>query len=197
MSRLRLLASLGIGFALLGLAAFAVPPDEEKKQKKNENSPESAAGRAQIEGGLKATVWAAEPQFQNPVCFAFDEAGKCYVAEANRYQNGVPDTRGHMYWLDEDIGSKSVADRVAMYKKHKFPQHEKFDDKIRVVWDGTGSGVASRAETFSGGYNRFEDGIGSGLLARKGTVYYTNIPDLQGASNAVHFPVPSLVMATD
>jgi quinoprotein glucose dehydrogenase len=165
--------------ALLGLAAFAVPPEEEKKQKKKaENSPESGAARAQIEGGLKATVWAAEPMFQNPVCFAFDEAGKCYVAEANRYQNGVPDTRGHMYWLDEDIGSKSVADRVAMYKKHKFPQHEKYDDKIRVVWDSTGSGVANRAETFSGGYNRFEDGIGSGLLARKGTVYYTNIPDL-------------------
>ncbi len=165
--------------ALLGLVAFAVPPEEEKKQKKKaENSPESGAARAQIEGGLKATVWAAEPQFQNPVCFAFDEAGKCYVAEANRYQNGVPDTRGHMYWLDEDIGAKSVADRVAMYKKHKFPQHEKYDDKIRVLWDGTGSGVANRAETFSGGYNRFEDGIGSGLLARKGTVYYTNIPDL-------------------
>jgi quinoprotein glucose dehydrogenase len=165
--------------ALFGLVAFAVPPEEEKKQKKKgENSPESGAARAQIEGGLKATVWAAEPMFQNPVCFAFDEAGKCYVAEANRYQNGVPDTRGHMYWLDEDIGSKSVADRVAMYKKHKFPQHEKFDDKIRVLWDSTGSGLADKAETFSGGYNRFEDGIGSGLLARKGTVYYTCIPDL-------------------
>lgn len=169
--------TLACGF---GVVAFAVPPEEEAQQKKKkaENSPDAAAMRAQIEGGLKATVWAAEPMFQNPVCFAFDEAGKCYVAEANRYQNGVPDTRGHMYWLDEDIGSRSVADRVAMYKKHKFPQHEKFDDKIRVLWDSTGSGHADQAETFSGGYNRYEDGIGSGLLARKGTVYYTCIPDV-------------------
>ena len=116
-----------VATSLCALVAFAVPPDEDKKAKpkKNENSPESAAGRAQIEGGLKATVWAAEPQFQNPVCFAFDEAGKCYVAEANRYQNGVPDTRGHMYWLDEDIGSRSVEDRLKMYEKHKFGAKDK------------------------------------------------------------------------
>lgn len=175
----RWIRSLAV-LALLGLVAFAVPPEEEKKakQKKAENSPDAAAGRAQIAGGLKATVWAAEPQFQNPIAFAFDEAGKCYVVEANRYKDGVPDTRGHMYWLDEDIGAKSVADRVAMYKKHNYPQFEKYEERIRQVWDSTGSGVADRAETFSAGYNRFEDGIAAGVLARKGSVYFTCIPDL-------------------
>ncbi len=161
----------------LGVFASAVPPDQEKK-KGDDKAPESAAARAQIEGGLKATVWAAEPQFQNPVAFSFDEQGKCYVVEGNRYKDGVPDTRGHMYWLDEDINSKSVADRVAMYQKHKYPQFEKFEDKVRVLWDSTGSGHADKAETFSGGYNRFEDGIAAGVLARKGSVYFACIPDL-------------------
>jgi quinoprotein glucose dehydrogenase len=165
--------------ALLGLVALAVPPEEEKKQKKKaENSPDASAARAQIEGGLKATVWAAEPQFQNPIAFSFDEAGRCYIVEANRYKDGVPDTRGHMYWLDEDIGAKSVADRVAMYKKHKYPQFEKFEDRVRVLWDSGNKGYADKEETFSAGYNRFEDGIAAGVLARKGSVYFTCIPDL-------------------
>ncbi len=165
--------------AMLGLVALAVPPEEEKKQKKKgETSPDASAARAQIEGGLKATAWAAEPQFQNPIAFAFDEAGRCYVVEANRYKDGVPDTRGHMYWLDEDIGAKSVADRVAMYKKHKYPQFEKFEDRVRVLWDSGNKGYADKAETFSAGYNRFEDGIAAGVLARKGSVYFTCIPDL-------------------
>ncbi len=165
--------------AMLGLVALAVPPEEEKKQKKKgETSPDASAARAQIEGGLKATAWAAEPQFQNPIAFAFDEAGRCYVVEANRYKDGVPDTRGHMYWLDEDIGAKSVADRVAMYKKHKYPQFEKFEDRVRVLWDSADKGYADKAETFSAGYNRFEDGIAAGVLARKGSVYFTCIPDL-------------------
>jgi quinoprotein glucose dehydrogenase len=164
------------GFALV---ALAVPPEQEKNKKNAaDQSPDAAAGRAQIEGGLKATVWAAEPQFQNPIAFAFDEAGKCYVVEANRYKDGVPDTRGHMYWLDEDINAASVADRVAMYKKHNYPQFEKFEDRVRVLWDSTGSGHADKAETFTGGYNRTEDGIAAGVLARKGSVYFTCIPDL-------------------
>ncbi len=181
MSCLRWMISLGLFVTALGFVANAVPPEEAQKAKQKQKrggDPDAAAARAQIEGGLKATVWAAEPQFQNPIAFAFDEAGRCYMVEANRYKDGVPDTRGHMYWLDEDIGAKSVADRVAMYKKHKYPQFEKFDDKIRILWDSTGSGFADKAETFSGGYNRFEDGIAAGVLARKGSIYFTCIPDL-------------------
>jgi quinoprotein glucose dehydrogenase len=156
---------------------FAVPPDQTKKSDDTQ-TPQTAASRAQIAGGLRATPWAVEPMFQNPCAFTFDAHGKCYVVEANRYKDGVPDTRGHMYWLDEDIGSRSVADRVAMYKKHKFPAFPNFDDRVQVMWDSSSKGAADKYETFSKGYTRPDDGIGSGLLARNGQVYFTCIPDL-------------------
>src|SRR5207253_1131548 len=133
--------------------------------------------------GLKVSVWAAEPLMANPVAFCFDERGRAYVAETTRFDHGVPDTRGHMYWLDDDLACRSVADRVAMYGRtygdHKpYLGFEQFDDQVRLVWDSTGKGRADKSTVFSKGYNRPEDGLGAGVLARKGNVYYTNIPSL-------------------
>ncbi|MGL6094675.1 MAG: PVC-type heme-binding CxxCH protein, partial [Fimbriiglobus sp.] len=163
----------------LAAVAVAVPPDAAKDKKPSDNSDaEQAAGRVQTEPGLKVTLWAAEPLLKNPVSFGFDEHGKCYVAETTRFGHGVPDTRSFMHWVDEDIGSRSVADRLAMYTKHKYQGFEKYDDQVRVVWDSTGRGKADKSEVFSAGYNRPEDGLAAGVLARKGDVYLANIPDL-------------------
>ena len=41
----------------------------------------------------------------NPVSFAFDEKGRCFVAETFRLHHGVTDNRGHMNWLDDDLAS--------------------------------------------------------------------------------------------
>src|SRR6478736_3280888 len=68
--------------------------------------------------GLKVELWAAEPMLANPVALAFDEHGRCYVAETFRHSQGVPDIRGHMSWLDDDLASRTVADRLAVYKKY-------------------------------------------------------------------------------
>ena len=45
------------------------------------------------EGGLKVEAWATEPLLTNPVAFAFDEQGKCYVVETTRLHHGVPEKR--------------------------------------------------------------------------------------------------------
>ena len=158
-------------------AALAVPPDAAKVPADNADA-EQAAKRAQVAGGLTATLWAAEPLLKNPVAFAFDEHGKCFVVETNRYSFGVPDTRGHMRWLDEDIAATTVADRLAMYKRHKYEGFEGHPDQLLVLWDSANKGKADRSEVFSGGYSRPEDGIAAGVLARKGDVYFANIPDL-------------------
>src|SRR5437763_1012324 len=71
-----------------------------------------------VPAGLKVELWAAEPMLANPVALAFDEHGRCYVAETFRHSQGVPDIRGYMSWLDDDLASRTVADRLAMYKKH-------------------------------------------------------------------------------
>ncbi|HEX4611249.1 MAG TPA: PVC-type heme-binding CxxCH protein, partial [Urbifossiella sp.] len=104
--------------------------------------------------------------------------GRVYVAETTRFSNGVPDTRGHMKWLDEDLANRSVSDLLAMYKKHKYQGYEKYSDQLRLVWDSTGKGVADKSAVFSGGYNRPQDGLAAGVLARRGSVYFACIPDL-------------------
>lgn len=152
-------------FALLLSLAEAQKPDER-------------VAPVKVEKGLHVEVWAAEPLLKNPVAFCFDEKGNAYVAETNRVNAGTPDTRSFMHWLDEDLACRTVADRVAMYKKHKYVGHENNDDIVRKVWDSTGSGKADKSSVFSKGYNQPADGLGAGVLARKGQVYFTNIPDL-------------------
>ncbi|MFO0803169.1 MAG: PVC-type heme-binding CxxCH protein [Gemmataceae bacterium] len=159
--------------AAIALPAFVLLLSFADAQK-----PDERVAPVKVEKGLQVEVWAAEPLLKNPVAFCFDEKGNAYVAETNRVNAGTPDTRSFMHWLDEDLACRTVADRVAMYKKHKYEGHEKNDDIVRKVWDSTGSGRADKSSVFSKGYNQPADGLGAGVLARKGQVYFTNIPDL-------------------
>ncbi len=86
-----------------------------------------------------------------------------------------------MNWLDDDLASRTVAERVAMYRKHlkdKFATYESEQDRVRLIEDTKGAGVADKATVFADGFHLAADGLGSGVLARKGDVYYTCIPDL-------------------
>jgi quinoprotein glucose dehydrogenase len=142
---------------------------------------EQALKSFQLAPGLTARLWAAEPLLANPVSFCFDEKGRCYVAETFRLHKGVTDDRDNMGWLDDDLANRTVADRVAMYRKHhgsKFASYETEHDRVRLVEDTDGDGVADRATVFADGFHHAADGLGSGVLARKGRVYYTCIPDL-------------------
>ncbi|MFL5240980.1 MAG: glucose dehydrogenase, partial [Gemmataceae bacterium] len=107
-----------------------------------------------IPSGIKASVFAAEPLLANPVAFCFDEKGRCFVAETFRLHKGVTDNREHMDWLEDDLASRTVADRVALYRKHlkdKFPSYESEHDRIRLLEDTDGDGVADRATVFADG----------------------------------------------
>lgn len=169
-----------VAVALVCAAALvsAVPPIDPTEQAKRDKDNAAAVAQVQAAKGLKIDVWAAGPLMMNPVAFAFDEKGRCYVAETTRFEHGVPDTRGHMQWLDEDLANRTIDDLLAMYKKHKYLGFEKYNDQLRVVWDSEGKGKADKSEVFSGGYNRPQDGLAAGVLARKGSVYFTCIPDL-------------------
>src|SRR4026209_563963 len=80
---------------------------------------ERAIQRFRIPKGFKVELFAAEPLLANPVAFAIDEKGRFYVVETFRLHAGVTDIRGHMDWLDEDLASQSVEDRVAMMRRHE------------------------------------------------------------------------------
>src|SRR5947209_5168224 len=136
--------------------------------------------RMQLPAGVAADTWAAEPMVANIVSFAFDEKGRCYVAETFRLHAGVMDNRGHMNWLDDELAARTVSDRLALYKKYykkNYASLEKDQDRVRLVEDTQGTGRADRATVFAGGFARAEDGLGSGVLARGGNVWYTCIPD--------------------
>jgi quinoprotein glucose dehydrogenase len=169
---------LPLAVAAVSLVALAVPPDAEKAAKATAADVGDAARRAQVEKGLTVTAWASEPALANPVAFAFDGKGACYVVETNRFNEGTPDTRSFMHWLDDDIGSRSVEDRLAMYAKHKYPAYEKFGETVRKVWDSKGKGVADTSTLFAGPFNKPADGVAAGVLARDGDVYLTCIPSL-------------------
>jgi quinoprotein glucose dehydrogenase len=174
MHRSLLVPAVAVALGLLSLTSVADDkPSSEAQQ---------AIRRFRMPRGLEASVWAAEPLLANPVSFAFDEKGRCYVAETYRLHRGVTDNRGHMNWLDDDLASRTVADRVAMYRKHagnRFAsEYEAAEDRVKLVWDDTGAGKADRAIVFADGFRNAADGLGAGVLARQGNVYYTCIPDL-------------------
>ncbi|HEY1861921.1 MAG TPA: PVC-type heme-binding CxxCH protein, partial [Gemmataceae bacterium] len=81
----------------------------------------------------------------------------------------------------DDLACRTVDDRVAMYKKwlkDKFPTYETDHDRVRLIEDTDGDGVADKATVFADDFYRASEGLGAGVLARKGTVWYTCIPDL-------------------
>ncbi len=132
-----------------------------------------------VPAGLEVELFAAEPLLANPVAFSFDEKGVAYVAETFRHGAGVTDTRNHMNWLDDDLASRTVADRVAMYKKYLgagFARYEVEHERIRRVVDRDGDGRADSATVFADGFNDPAAGIGAGILARKDDVWYACIP---------------------
>src|SRR5262249_29242686 len=112
-----------------GLAATLILYSATQGQNKTSNKGyvpriDAASGAAQeaiqrfrLPQGLAATLFAAEPMLANPVCFCVDEKNRIFVAETFRLHDGVTDIRGHMDWLDDDLASRTVADRVAMLHK--------------------------------------------------------------------------------
>ena len=146
------------------------------------------------DAGLKVELWANEPQLANPVAFSPDEKGRWYVSESYRQEGrreggapligGVVDNRGHMNWLDEDIASRTIEDRLAMMHKF-FPDAAKFKDafetqeeRIVRLEDTTGAGRADKSTVFADGFRDALDGTAAGILARGNEVWWTCIPNL-------------------
>src|SRR5262245_4346257 len=155
----RLILIVPVAFIPVLLAAPATPKsDYNPKVAKASDEGVKAIPRFKRDKSLNIEVWAAEPLLANPVAFTFDEKGVCYVAETFRLHKGVTDTRGHMNWLDDDLACRTVADRVAKYKKFagkKFSEtYERERDRIRRVEDSDGDGKADRATVFSDDFGR-------------------------------------------
>ncbi|HZV34134.1 MAG TPA: PVC-type heme-binding CxxCH protein, partial [Verrucomicrobiae bacterium] len=176
-SFLPLVCGLALSFALAAHAS--IESDEAMMGKPID--PELAIKQFKLPEGFKVDLWAAEPKLLNPVAFCFDEQGRVYVAETFRYMTSVFDIRGHMNMYYDDLASRTVADRAAMIKKYlgvQTPLMASESEVVQLLEDRGGTGKCDHSATFADGFNTILDGIGAGVLARKGKVYYTDIPNL-------------------
>ncbi len=174
-------------FVALSLALGSVPARAQHEGYKPEVAPASPEAAQSIKSirlapGLKVELFAAEPLLANPVALTIDDQGKVYVAETFRLHAGVTDNRSHMNWLDADMACRTVADRVAMYRKYLgtdgFAAYNVEHERVRLIEDRDGDGRADASSVFADGFKDAADGIGAGVLARKGDVYFTCIPDV-------------------
>src|SRR4051794_11183414 len=122
MHRFALLLALLPALAFLHLVAPAGAPSADQPPPKPytphiakaSDEPARAAKNFRGPKGMDISLWAAEPMLANPVVFAIDHKNRFYVAETFRLHQGVPDIRGIMDWLDDDLACRTVEDRVAM-----------------------------------------------------------------------------------
>jgi quinoprotein glucose dehydrogenase len=179
-----ILALLLLGWAASaqpGFAQHGEPKPYDPKVKPASAEPLEAMSRIRLPKGFQISLFAAEPMLANPVTFCLDNLNRVYVIETYRINAGAEDDRGHMSWLDDDLASRTVADRIAMYKKHlgvNVKRLEAEHDRIKLIEDLDGDGKADRSTIFADGFNHMEEGIAAGLLARDGKVWLANIPNL-------------------
>jgi quinoprotein glucose dehydrogenase len=177
-------------FALLAAVATAVAQhavvDDVKFQvpvaKSGEAEAQQALRRMSLPPGWTGSVWAAEPDLQHPVAFEVTDDGRVFVAESPRAWRGVQDIRPLTDWLDEDIASRSVEDRLAMMRRHLgedgLQPYRRNSERIRLLRDSQGSGKADLSQVFAEGFNTALDGVASSVLSRGDEVWFANIPDV-------------------
>ncbi|MDX1944731.1 MAG: HEAT repeat domain-containing protein [Pirellulaceae bacterium] len=134
--------------------------------------------------GLSAALFAAEPLLASPVAICLDEQGRLFVAEEYRFNRGTQENRTRPFLLEDDLQSRTVADRLAMHRKFasKFDGglswFTRYTDQVRRLTDSDGDGRADLSSVFAAGLNGPLDGLAAGVIAREGDIYLTNIPHL-------------------
>ncbi len=202
---LRLCLAVCLSSCLVG-SLGAVPPTKEEPSKStasasaDKDKPHPADGRvaekvaeASAEGqqamgsfkkpeGWQVALFAAEPELANPVALFVDRLSRVFVCESFRQGVGVTDNRSHnQEWLRADLAAQSVEDRIAYHRKllgDKADEYTQHDDRIRLLMDTNGDGIADQATMFADQFNRLEDGTGAGVLEVNGDVFFTCIPKL-------------------
>lgn len=179
---------------LVAAAALAVDPVAPTVKPDPELPDGTERGQKLLPGfrlpkGLKVELFAAEPKLASPVAISVDEKGRVFVAEEHRLGRGAAENRDNAafkfsFFLDDDLQTNTLADRLAAYKKwqKKMPGEmawfSKYSDQVRLVVDSDGDGKADKSTVFAAGFNDPLDGLAAGVLAHNGDVFFTCIPNL-------------------
>ncbi|MHC4876927.1 MAG: PVC-type heme-binding CxxCH protein [Planctomycetota bacterium] len=163
-----------------------------------DNRPKSNRPPAQLE----FSKWSGEVNVPDPVAISFDSYGRAYVTQTQRRKAQDLDIRAHRDWVPDDVGFQSVDDKRAFYHRVLAPPtggkpagRKRIDDfnkdgvsdyrdlmviseKIHVVEDSDGDGIADRSSLFAEGFQTEVTGIAAGVLWHDGAVYSTIAPDV-------------------
>lgn len=119
----------------------------------------------------------------------------------------VFDIRKFRDWVDADLSFRTVEDRVKFLKQNVSSDNLTFmramgsgqqggftdfngngwldsrdleveTERVRLVWDSNGDGIADRSTVFADGFKSSVSGVAAGVLVRRGDVYFTCIPEL-------------------
>ncbi len=138
--------------------------------------------RFRIPTGWTGQLFAAEPDVAHGVSIDVADDGRVFVAQTFRAWRGVPDIRGIMSWLDEDLACKSVEDRLAMMRRHLgeegMKDYFRNTERIQYLRDTDGDGRADVSQVFAENFATPLDGVAAGVLARGKDVWFANIPNV-------------------
>ncbi len=168
-------------FPILAVFTLLCLPLKIFAQHSAANDAELSVKKLQPAPGLKVELFASEPLLKNPVAFSIDERGRFFIAETHRYKDSIFDITRETNWLMADLSFRKVEDRAAFLEK-EFATNINFLTKdselIRLVEDRDGDGRAETSLILAEGFNETVSGTAAGILARKGKVWFTCIPDL-------------------
>ncbi|MEN8737721.1 MAG: c-type cytochrome [Akkermansiaceae bacterium] len=164
---------------------FPKTKDPKKPAAKGDLVSTDAIPGVTVVPGTALTIFSenATSGLYSPTALTVAEDGAVFVAETHRFRHGIEDNRNHLYWLMDDMAAMTTADRVAMHKKwsHKKISVEKMTEKtekIRVLVDTNGDGVADKHEVFADKFNDLLDGTAAGIMAFEGEIYFACIPKI-------------------
>ena len=106
--------------------------------------------------GMRADLFAGEPQLANPVALWVDDRGRVFVAETHRYNTSALYVKQHSHWYFDDLACRTVADREAMARKFMGEGAAKLAvdyEIIRLLEDRAGTGRADTSTVFADGFS--------------------------------------------
>ena len=145
--------SLAIAVGLYAVAAFG-----------QGYTPAEAVKKMKVADGFEVKLVASEPMVRQPVCIEFDDRGRLWVIQYLQYPNPAGLKR-----VKVDRYSRTVYDKVP----EPPPRGPKGADRITILEDKDGDGVAESAHDFVNGLN-----LTTGMAFGHGGVFVLQVPYL-------------------
>src|SRR6516164_6075830 len=127
-------------------------------------SPAEAPKHFEVADGLRATLFASEPEIRQPILVKFDDRGRLWTIQYLQYPNPAGLRR-----VKVDRFSRTAYDRVP----DPPPRGPRGDDRITICEDTDGDGRADRFKDFATGLN-----LCTGLAFGHGGVFVLQVPYL-------------------